>query len=194
MVFLNRIYTRRGDSGETTLGDGTRVSKSHRRILAYGGTDELNTVLGILLTVEVPDQITQWLRIIQNDLFDLGADLCLPESDGLTKKLPLRVTPDQVSRLEKWIDTANEPLKPLKSFILPGGNPAAAHLHHARTVCRRVEIAVVKLAEQENINPQIAIYLNRLSDFLFVLARVCNNSGTDEVLWDPGQIQEFGKQ
>lgn len=186
MVYLNRIYTKSGDKGETSLGDGTRVAKTDVRIAAYGGTDELNSVLGLALTVEMPAEIADWLKRVQNDLFDLGADLCVPESDSPPEYPPLRVTEAQVERLEGWIDIANERLKPLESFVLPGGTPAAAHLHLARTVCRRVEIGVLHLAEIEKLNPQIAIYLNRLSDLLFVLARVCNNNGADDILWLPG--------
>jgi len=190
MVYLNRIYTRTGDDGTTGLGDGTRVPKSHPRIVAYGGIDELNAVIGLTLTAPVPDWITERLRQIQNDLFDLGADLCIPESESPPEKPPLRATPGQTARLEGWIDEANERLQPLTSFVLPGGTPAAAHLHHARTVCRRVEIDVLRLAEYEPINTQVQMYLNRLSDLLFVLARVCNDDGTRDVLWSPGKFRD----
>lgn len=186
MVYLNRIYTKSGDAGETGLGDGTRVPKTHARIAAYGGTDELNSVIGVVLTTVLPDDVRRQLTLIQNDLFDLGADLCVPESDKPLGYEPLRVTAAQVEQLEHWIDGHNEKLQPLTSFILPGGSPAAAQLHVARTVCRRVEIGVLALAEKENINSQVAIYLNRLSDLLFVLAQVCNNHGADNVLWVPG--------
>ena len=186
MVYLNRIYTKSGDAGETSLGDGTRVPKTHLRIIAYGNVDELNSVLGVAKATGLPEEIAGWLGNVQNTLFDLGADLCVPESNEPIEHSPLRVTPDQVDTLEHCIDSANERLTPLESFILPGGTAAAAHLHHARTVCRRAEIAVLQLAEKEQINPQIAIYLNRLSDLLFVLARVCNNNGEDDVLWTPG--------
>lgn len=186
MVYLNRIYTRSGDGGETSLGDGTRVSKTHPRIQSYGGTDELNAALGVVLTQPLPEPLGGWLTIIQNDLFDLGADLCVPETteEGTPR---LRATAAQVTRLEQWIDQANEPLAPLKSFILPGGTPAAAYLHLARTICRRVEIQVLELAALEPLNPQVAIYLNRLSDLLFVLARVCNDQGRGDLLWVPGR-------
>jgi len=191
MVYLNRIYTRTGDDGTTGLGDGNRVPKTHPRIVAYGGVDELNSVIGVALCAGLPDWIAGRLRMIQNDLFDLGADLCVPEApdDAATAEnatLPLRATNEQTERLEKWIDEANERLKPLASFILPGGTPAAAALHHVRTVCRRIEIDVWKLAEFESINPQVLMYLNRLSDLLFVLARVCNDDGTRDILWVPG--------
>ena len=186
MVYLNRIYTRTGDDGTTGLGDGTRVPKTHPRIVAYGGVDELNSVLGVALCDDLPDWIAERLRAIQNDLFDLGADLCVPEAAQDPATACLRATAGQTERLENWIDEANERLKPLASFILPGGTPAAAHLHHARTVCRRVEIEVLKLAEFESINSQVIMYLNRLSDLLFVLARVCNDDGTRDILWEPG--------
>jgi cob(I)alamin adenosyltransferase len=187
MVYLNRIYTKSGDAGQTSLGDGTRVPKTHARIAAYGGTDELNSVIGVVLTTELPDDVRRQLTLIQNDLFDLGADLCVPESDQPLGYEPLRVTASQVEQLERWIDGHNEKLQPLTSFILPGGSPAAAQLHVARTVCRRVEIGVLALAEKETINSQVAIYLNRLSDLLFVLAQVCNNHGANNVLWVPGE-------
>ncbi len=187
MVYLNRIYTKSGDGGQTGLGDGTRVPKTHPRIGAYGGVDELNSVIGVVLTTELPDDVRRQLTLMQNDLFDLGADLCVPETDMPLSYEPLRVSAQQVETLEHWIDAHNEKLKPLTSFILPAGTPAAAHLHVARTVCRRIEIGVLRLAEIETINPQAAIYLNRLSDLLFVLAQVCNNHGADNVLWVPGK-------
>ncbi|MBS0265111.1 MAG: cob(I)yrinic acid a,c-diamide adenosyltransferase [Planctomycetes bacterium] len=187
MVYLNRIYTRTGDDGTTGLGDGTRVPKTHPRIGAYGGLDELNSVIGLTLLAELPAPIPDQLRYIQNDLFDLGADLCIPETETPPEHPPLRATAAQTERLEHWIDAANERLQPLTSFVLPGGSPSATHLHHARTVCRRVEIEVLKLAEYEAINPQVIMYLNRLSDLLFVLARVCNDHGARDVLWVPGK-------
>lgn len=186
MVFLNRIYTKTGDTGETSLGDGRRVPKTDSRIAAYGGVDELNAILGITLITDLPGNLSEILPKIQNDLFDLGADLCVPETETVPEHPPLRVSAAQVDQLERWIDAANEHLQPLKSFILPGGCPAAAHLHHARTVCRRVEIGVLELAARDRINPQVVIYLNRLSDLLFVLARVANNDGLNDVLWVPG--------
>jgi cob(I)alamin adenosyltransferase len=189
MVYLNRIYTRTGDDGTTGLGDGSRVPKSHPRIVAYGGIDELNSVIGVALAAGLPRWIADRLTQIQNDLFDLGADLCVPESDAPPEKPPLRATASQTERLEHWIDEANERLQPLSSFVLPGGTPSAAHLHHARTVSRRVEIEVLRLGEYEVINPQVQMYLNRLSDLLFVLARVCNDDGTRDVLWTPGKFR-----
>ena len=190
MVYLNRIYTRAGDDGQTGLGDGTRIAKTHPRIVAYGGVDELNSVLGLAIAGGLEETYAGWLRQIQNDLFDVGADLCVPEpnpDDPPPEHAPLRMTAAQVEKLEHWIDTANEALQPLNSFVLPGGSPAAAHLHHARTVCRRVEIGIFHLAEFETVNPQVTGYLNRLSDLLFVLARACNANGRDDVLWVPGQ-------
>jgi cob(I)alamin adenosyltransferase len=188
MVYLHRIYTRTGDDGTTGLGDGSRVPKTHPRITAYGGVDELNAVLGLAMTAELPGETAGWLRQVQNDLFDLGADLCVPvrpdEVDA--ERPPLRVASAQVDRLEGWIDRVNADLEPLTSFVLPGGSAAAAHLHHARTVCRRVEIGVIALAGQEPVNSLAPIYLNRLSDLLFVLARHANDAGRGDILWRPG--------
>jgi cob(I)alamin adenosyltransferase len=191
MVYLSRIYTRTGDQGETALGDFTRVPKDHPRVAAYGSVDEVNAVLGLLLA-HVPaggldPATTDLLRDIQNDLFDVGADLCVPLPQGGTPDTRLRVRPEQATRLEGAIDRLNTDLAPLQSFVLPGGSPAAAWCHLARTVCRRAEREVVTLARQEPLNPQIVIYLNRLSDLLFVLARVCNQSGREDVLWVPGK-------
>lgn len=187
MVYLNRIYTKTGDDGTTGLGDGTRLPKTHPRIVAYGGVDELNSVLGMALSAGLPAPMPERLAAIQNDLFDLGADLCVPESPEPPENPPLRVTEEQVERLENWIDEANEHLEPLRSFVLPGGTKAAAHLHVARAVCRRVEINVLQLAEFEEINSLVNVYLNRLSDLLFVLARVANDNGAADVLWVPGK-------
>jgi cob(I)alamin adenosyltransferase len=186
MVHLNRIYTKGGDAGETTLGDMTRVRKTHPRIIAYGTVDELNSVIGLARVAASGQTCDGWLRQIQNDLFDLGADLCVPESPTPPKHPPLRIQPAQVTRLENWIDETNDRLQPLTSFVLPGGSPLAAALHQARTVCRRAEIEVLRLKSAEPVNEQVAIYLNRLSDLLFVLARAANNDGQDDVLWVPG--------
>ena len=186
MVYLNSIYTKTGDSGETSLGDGRRVPKTDPRIVAFGTVDELNSVLGCVIALNPASDITQMLIRIQNDLFDVGADLCVPESDQPLAYAPLRVTEDQVGQLERWIDAANTRLQPLNSFILPGGSAVAAQLHVSRTVCRRSEIEVLRLKEMEWINPQIVIYLNRLSDLLFVFARCANHDGKDDVLWVPG--------
>jgi cob(I)alamin adenosyltransferase len=186
MVYLSRIYTRTGDQGQTALGDGSRVPKDHARVTAYGSVDELNAVLGLLLAVE-PAEV-ELLRGIQNDLFDLGADLCVPHASDPDGRR-LRVRPGQAARLEAAIDRLNAALAPLSSFVLPGGRPAAAWCHLARTVCRRAERDVVTLARDEPINPQVIVYLNRLSDLLFVLARVYNGNGRDDLLWVPGQSQ-----
>ncbi len=169
MVYLSRIYTKTGDQGETGLGDGTRVPKDNQRVAAYGDVDELNAVLGLLVLDAESER--ELLRSIQNDLFDVGADLCLPAQPGEEAGKALRVRPEQASRLEQEIDRLNARLQPLKSFILPGGTRMSAWCHLARTVCRRAERAVVTLARSEPINPQVVIYLNRLSDLLFVLAR-----------------------
>jgi cob(I)alamin adenosyltransferase len=185
MVYLSRIYTRTGDGGQTSLGDGTRVAKDHARVAAYGSVDELNSVLGLLLLLQPPE--ADLLRSIQNDLFDVGADLCVPPTAGEKEGQCLRVRPEQAARLEPAIDRLNAGLKPLTSFVLPGGQPAAAWCHLARTVCRRAERDVVSLARTETVNPQVVVYLNRLSDLLFVLARVYNDGGRDDVLWQPGQ-------
>lgn len=189
MVYLSRIYTRSGDQGQTGLGDGSRVPKDHPRVAAYGGVDELNAVLGLLLATDPNSTETPLLRSIQNELFDLGADLCVPATPDEKPGSRLRMRPDQAGRLEKAIDRLNENLKPLTSFILPGGSQPAAWCHLARTVCRRAERDVVSLSHLEPVNPEVIIYLNRLSDLLFVLARVYNNQGQDDVLWQPGQTQ-----
>lgn len=188
MVYLSKIYTKSGDHGETGLGDGARVSKDHPRVVAYGMVDELNAVLGLVL-VQNPPAERDLLMGIQNDLFDVGADLCVPERSGQNDPPPLRVQPVQVTRLEQAIDRLNERLQPLKSFVLPGGTPAAAWCHHARTTCRSAERALVALMRSETVNPQVLIYLNRLSDLLFVLARRFNDEGRADVLWTPGRGQ-----
>jgi cob(I)alamin adenosyltransferase len=187
MVFLSRIYTRSGDSGDTGLGDGMRVPKDHPRVTAYGSVDELNAVLGLLVAANPNGAETPLLRGIQNELFDLGADLCIPQQADEQPGSRLRIRPDQPTRLEHAIDRLNANLQPLTSFILPGGSPVAAWCHLARTVCRRAERDVTTLMQKEAVNPQVLIYLNRLSDLLFVLARVYNNNGQDDVLWQPGK-------
>ncbi|MFV0445693.1 MAG: cob(I)yrinic acid a,c-diamide adenosyltransferase [Planctomycetaceae bacterium] len=185
MVYLNRIYTRSGDHGETSLGDLSRVSKTDARIVAYGTVDELNSVVGVARAAGLSTQTDRWLEVIQNDLFDLGADLCVPQSEQ-PEHPPLRIVPEQVARLEGWIDQTTARLQPLNSFVLPGGSAAAAALHQARTVCRRAEIEVLRLQAQATINDQTTIYLNRLSDLMFVLARAANDDGRSDVLWKPG--------
>ncbi len=190
MVYLSRIYTKTGDGGDTALGDGTRVPKDNARVTAYGEVDELNSVLGLLAAHAPPEP--ELLRTVQNDLFDVGADLCVPPAAGEEPGACLRVTAAQAERLEKAIDRLNERLDPLRSFVLPGGSPAAAWLHLARTVCRRAERAVVTLARAEPVNPGVVIYLNRLSDLLFVMGRVANADGKGDVLWVPGQGRDGG--
>src|SRR5437016_5055150 len=189
MVYLSRIYTKTGDKGDTALGDGSRVTKNHPRVAAYGSVDELNSVLGLVLAQQPPPAEQELLRSIQNDLFDVGADLCMPRRADELPGQHLRVTPQQAERLEQAIDRLNAKLAPLTSFVLPGGRPAAAWCHLARTVCRRAERDVVTLAHVEAVNPQVIVYLNRLSDLLFVLARVYNNGGQDDILWQPGKTQ-----
>jgi cob(I)alamin adenosyltransferase len=189
MVYLSRIYTKSGDQGETGLGDGSRVKKDHPRVTAYGGVDELNSVLGLLVSQCPQAAEVDLVRTIQNDLFDVGADLCLPQSPSEVPGAHLRVRAEQAERLERAIDRLNANLAPLTSFILPGGSSAAAWCHLARTVCRRAERDVVTLTHSEPVNPQAIIYLNRLSDLLFVLARVYNNDGREDILWRPGQTQ-----
>ncbi|MCA1939746.1 MAG: cob(I)yrinic acid a,c-diamide adenosyltransferase [Caenispirillum bisanense] len=188
MVQLTRIYTRGGDTGKTSLGNGTRVAKHDLRVESYGTVDEANAVLGIARLHTAGSAADQMLMRIQNDLFDLGADLCIPPSEGEDKAEypPLRMTAQQVTRLEEEIDSMNADLAPLKSFVLPGGAPAAAHLHLGRTVCRRAERAITALAEVEPVNPEAIRYINRLSDHLFVMARYLNAQGPGDVLWVPG--------
>ncbi len=194
MVILNRIYTRTGDDGTTALGSGERRPKYDLRVSAYGTVDETNAVIGVarLHLAQAQDlaqaqAIDAMLGRVQNDLFDLGADLAVPQRDGKAERL--RVLGTQVDRLEQDIDTLNAHLAPLNSFILPGGTPAAAHLHLARTVCRRAERMVVELASQpdEPVSDAAIQYLNRLSDFLFVAGRSVNDNGARDVLWVPGQ-------
>jgi cob(I)alamin adenosyltransferase len=182
-VNLTRIYTKLGDGGETHLGDMSRVPKTHPRIEAYGEIDELNAQVGVALTVDgLPERYAEWLRHIQNDLFDLGADLSVPDSEGDRERL--RVRPEQVTWLEEACDEVNATLAPLKSFVLPGGTPAAAHLHVCRTVCRRAERRALLVDEA---NPEVVRYLNRLSDLLFILSRGAN--GGEEPLWEPGRFR-----
>ena len=184
MVRLTRIYTRGGDAGETSLGDGARLSKSSTRVAAFGTVDEANSAVGIA-RLHATGDADAMLGRIQNDLFDLGADLCTPEEEN-PKYPPLRISDRQVERLEHEIDAMNEKLAPLDSFILPGGSPAAAYLHLARTVARRAERLIVELAATEPVNPAAVRYANRLSDHLFVLSRHLNEDGRRDVLWVPG--------
>jgi len=187
MVKLTRIYTRGGDRGQTSLGDGRRVAKHDRRVAAYGAVDETNAVIGLARqhTAGLPDADAMLARI-QNDLFDLGADLCTPHEEA-PKYPPLRIVPAQVERLEREIDALNAGLEPLNSFILPGGTPAGAWLHLARTVARRAEREITLLAESEEVAAPALHYINRLSDHLFVLGRAVNDQGRADVLWVPGE-------
>ncbi|RME15138.1 MAG: cob(I)yrinic acid a,c-diamide adenosyltransferase [Alphaproteobacteria bacterium] len=187
MVVLNKIYTRTGDGGETALSDGSRVAKHSLRVAAYGTVDETNATIG-LARLHAEGEIDARLAVIQNDLFDLGADLSRPdpERDGEADYTPLRIIDGQVERLEAEIDAMNAGLEPLRSFVLPGGSALAAHLHLARTVARRAERLAVELASEETVNPAAIRYLNRLSDWLFVAARLSNAGGAGDVLWVPG--------
>ncbi len=186
MVRLTRIYTRGGDKGETSLGDGSRVPKHSLRVAAYGTVDEANAAIGLArLHVNAEAEAEAMLGRIQNDLFDLGADLCTPE-EGRRDPGALRILTAQVERIEREIDAMNATLRPLDSFILPGGTAAAAYLHLARTVARRAERLVGELAQTERVNPEALKYLNRLSDHLFVLGRRLNDNGARDVLWVPG--------
>lgn len=187
MVVLNRIYTRTGDGGDTALGNGVRVAKHSLRVTAYGTVDELNATVG-MARLHAADEADGWLALIQNDLFDLGADLCRPDMarDAEAGYTPLRMVESQVARLETQIDAMNGKLTALRSFILPGGTPLAAHLHLCRTVARRAERHAVALAAEEEVNPWAVKYLNRLSDWFFVAARIANDEGRADVLWVPG--------
>jgi cob(I)alamin adenosyltransferase len=184
MVTLNRIYTKSGDKGQTALGDGTRLPKHALRIAACGTVDEANAAVGIARLHTGADGEEMLMRI-QNDLFDLGADLCVPEG-GRRSEGALRIVNAQVERLEHEIDAMNAELTPLNSFVLPGGTPAAAYLHLARTIVRRAERLIVELSEQERVGAAAIKYINRLSDHLFVMARYANDRGAKDVLWKPG--------
>ena len=188
MVKLNKIYTRTGDDGTTGLADGQRRSKADLRVEAYGAVDETNACVG-LARLHAEGPLDAMLAAIQNDLFDLGADLATPPSEAPLDYEPLRIVAAQVARLEADIDVLNADLAPLKSFVLPGGSALSANLHLARTVCRRAERVAVALrgVEAEKISPEAVQYLNRLSDFLFVASRVANRNGADDVLWVPGK-------
>jgi cob(I)alamin adenosyltransferase len=188
MVKLTKIYTRGGDGGETSLGDGARRAKDDLRVAAYGTVDEANAAIGIarLHVIGTDDEM---LARIQDDMFDLGADLCVPETGRKGESAgveALRITANQVKRLEDEIDAMNAKLAPLESFVLPGGTPAAAHLHLARTISRRAERLMVRLSRSEVVNGEAIKYINRLSDHLFVMARHANADGADDVLWRPG--------
>ncbi len=184
MPRITKVYTRTGDDGSTALGTGTRLPKEAPRIEAYGTVDELNSFLGVAVAAGLPDGLADVMATIQNDLFHLGSDLCIPEDDPEAPEVP-RIEPRHVERLEAWIDAWQEELEPLQNFILPGGSVAAAHLHVARTVCRRAERDVVALSRTETVGEPVLRYLNRLSDLLFVAARYANlKAGVSDVLWD----------
>jgi cob(I)alamin adenosyltransferase len=187
MVTLNKIYTRTGDKGDTALGNGARVAKHSARVTAYGTVDETNATVG-MARLHASGQMDMALSRIQNDLFDLGADLCRPEmeADAQAEYPPLRVNQPLVERLESEIDDMNRDQETLKSFILPGGSALSAHLHLCRTVSRRAERLTVELNETESVNPAAVKYLNRLSDWFFVASRAANNNGAEDVLWVPG--------
>ncbi len=186
MVHLSRIYTKSGDTGTTQLGDGSTLPKHHLRVAAYGNIDELNSVIGLMLVRDVEGATAARLRQVQNDLFDVGSDLCVPGEAGEK----LRITASYAERLEEWIDEVNKHLEPINSFVLPGGSSASAWLHLARTVCRRTERSIVELFAREEggrVNGEVLKYVNRLSDLFFVLAREANDGGKSDVLWVPGQ-------
>ncbi len=187
MVVLNKIYTKTGDAGETALGNGSRVAKHSLRVTSYGTVDETNATVG-MARLHATGEIDEQLAMIQNDLFDLGADLCRPdmEKDGESEYPVLRMSDTQVERLEKQIDEMTKMVEPLRSFILPGGSALAAHLHVCRTVSRRAERLTVELATMESVNPAAVKYLNRLSDWCFQAARIANENGKNDVLWVPG--------
>jgi cob(I)alamin adenosyltransferase len=193
-VNLTRIYTKLGDGGETHLGDMSRVSKLHPRVEAYGTVDELNAVIGVALLEPLPQIFESWLRRVQNDLLDVGADLSVPtpradlDASAQAERPRLRVDPSYTDWLEQACDEVNAKLPPLRSFVIPGGAPAAAHLHVCRTVCRRAERRAIAVGE--DVNPEVVRYLNRLSDLLFILSRAVNTQGAErpgnEPLWEPG--------
>ncbi len=187
MVRLDRIYTRGGDAGETSLGDGARVSKDSPRIWAYGTVDETGAAVGFAIATGLEPAVAELLRRVQNDLFDVGADLSVPlDTDRGHGKSRLRIEQDHVTVLEQACDSYGERLAPLTSFVLSGGTPQSAALHVARTTCRRAERLAVGLAASDQVNPQAIAYLNRLSDLLFILARIHNDEGRADVLWQPG--------
>jgi len=190
MVRLNRIYTRTGDDGTTGLVDGSRLPKDAPRMAAIGEVDELNSAIGLAIAAMGETGEAALLRTIQNDLFDLGADLATPGEDFTPSEMVLRIVPAQVERLERAIDRLNDPIPPLRSFILPGGSEAAARVHLARAVARRAERAVIAAGRDAAVNPAALAYLNRLSDLLFVLARALNGNGAEDILWVPGAQRE----
>ena len=189
MVRLNRIYTRTGDSGETGLADGSRIAKDHPRAAAIGDVDEANSAIGIA-ALHAGEEHRAMLRRIQNELFDLGADLATPGDDFAPSDMALRIVQPQIERLEREIDGMNEALEPLRSFILPGGGAGAAHLHLARAIVRRAERSAVAAAREAALNPLALVYLNRLSDHLFVMARAAAAAEDGDILWTPGATRD----
>ena len=186
MILLNKIYTKKGDDGKTELGDGERVEKFATRVESYGTIDELNSLIGTVTCMDINNNLRKSLECIQNDLFDIGADLCLPQSNlkGGSSQ-PLRLEKSLTLRLESEIDDMNKDIDPIRSFVLPGGNKIASKLHLCRTICRRAERRVVELMRNEEINLEVLKYLNRLSDWFFVAARKSNDNGKKDILWKP---------
>jgi len=190
MILLNKIYTKKGDDGKTELGDGERVEKFSTRVESYGTIDELNSLIGTVTCMDINKNLRKSLECIQNDLFDIGADLCLPQSNlkGDSSQ-PLRLEKSLTLRLESEIDDMNKDIDPIRSFVLPGGNKIASKLHLCRTICRRAERRVVELMRNEEINLEVLKYLNRLSDWFFVAARKSNDNGKKDILWKPAMNQ-----
>ena len=187
MVILNKIYTKRGDDGKTELGNGERVKKFSKRVVAYGTVDELNSLIGIVTSLDIDKDLQKSLLKIQNDLFDIGADLCVPKDEKNNDFSPFRFPNNFVLRLENEIDLMNSSIEPIKSFVLPGGSRVSSQFHLCRTTCRRAERYVVELMEKEDINPEVLKYLNRLSDWFFVSARKYNENGKNDILWVPSK-------
>ena len=190
MVILNKIYTKKGDDGKTELGNRKRVKKFSKRVVAYGTVDELNSVIGMVTSLDIDDNLLVSLSKIQNDLFDIGADLCIPSDTEKSDFLPFRIPSNFVTRLENEIDIINSSIEPIKSFVLPGGSKISSQLHLCRTTCRRAERYVVELMEEEEINTEVLKYLNRLSDWFFVLARKYNDNGKNDILWVPSKNEK----
>lgn len=189
MPKLDEIMTRGGDKGETSLVDGSRISKSSQRVKTYGTVDELNSVFGLVRCEILPERLLENILLIQNELFNLGGELATPPDCQFSERLP-RVQQTQIDQLENWLETARQQLEPAENFILPGGSRAAAYLHLARTVTRRCERELVTLMESEKINPLCLSFLNRLSDLCFVWARLCNDNGKADIFWEPGKINQ----
>ena len=190
MILLNKIYTKRGDDGKTELGNGKRVEKFSARVESYGTVDELNSLIGTITCMDISTNLKKSLEFIQNDLFDVGADLCLPQNDMKNgNSQTLRLEKSLTLRLESEIDDMNKTIDPIRSFVLPGGNEIASRLHLCRTICRRAERRVAELMRNEEINSEVLKYLNRLSDWFFVAARKSNDNGKKDILWKPAMNQ-----